>query len=92
MCRNYYDVRAFGAVMSTGDDPCGIVRGPVQINFARSISEIYQEDVTITRQARTTEDRQQTGETEMGKRPLSLTHYTEQRGIYLRLWQIRSLG
>ena len=36
MCRNYYDVRMFGAVMSTGDNPCGIVRGPVQINFARS--------------------------------------------------------
>ncbi len=71
MCRNYYDVRAFGAVMSTGDDPCGIVRGPVQINFARSISEIYQEDVTITRQARTTEDRQQKGgETEMGKKTI----------------------
>ena len=38
MCKNYYDVRMFGAVMSTGDNPCGIVRGPVQINFARSIS------------------------------------------------------
>lgn len=70
MCRNYFDVRAFGAVMSTGDDPCGIVRGPVQINFARSISPIYQEDVIITRQARTTEDRQQTGETEMGKKSI----------------------
>lgn len=68
MCRNYYDVRAFGAVMSTGDDPCGIVRGPVQINFARSLSPINIQDVTITRQARTTEDRQTTGETEMGRK------------------------
>ena len=33
ICENYYDVRTFGAVMSTGNDPCGIVRGPVQINF-----------------------------------------------------------
>ncbi|MDY5498155.1 MAG: type I-C CRISPR-associated protein Cas7/Csd2 [Anaerobutyricum sp.] len=68
MCRNYYDVRTFGAVMSTGDDPCGIVRGPVQINFARSISPVSIQDVTITRQARTTEERKKTGETEMGRK------------------------
>lgn len=70
MCRNYFDVRAFGAVMSTGDDPCGIVRGPVQINFAKSISPINIEEVTITRQARTTEERKETGETEMGKKSM----------------------
>lgn len=68
MCRNYYDVRVFGAVMSTGDDPCGIVRGPVQINFARSLSPINIQDVSITRQARTTEERTETGETEMGRK------------------------
>ena len=68
MCKNYFDVRVFGAVMSTGDDPCGIVRGPVQINFARSLSPINIQDVTITRQARTTEDRKATGETEMGRK------------------------
>lgn len=68
MCRNYFDVRTFGAVMSTGDDPCGIVRGPVQINFARSISPINIQDVTITRQARTTEARTETGDTEIGKK------------------------
>ena len=68
MCRTYFDVRAFGAVMSTGDDPCGIVRGPVQINFARSISPINIQEVTITRQARTTEERSETGDTEMGKK------------------------
>ena len=54
--------------MSTGDDPCGIVRGPVQINFARSISPVNIQDVTITRQARTTEERKETGETEMGRK------------------------
>ena len=68
MCKNYFDVRTFGAVMSTGDDPCGIVRGPVQINFARSISPVNIQDVTITRQARTTEDRTATGDTEMGRK------------------------
>ena len=68
MCRNYYDVRTFGAVMSTGDYPCGIVRGPVQINFSRSLSPINIQDVTITRQARTTEDRMGTGSTEIGKK------------------------
>ena len=70
MCRTYFDVRAFGAVMSTGDDPCGIVRGPVQINFARSISPVNVQDVTITRQARTTEDRKETGDTEMGRKSM----------------------
>ncbi len=70
MCRNYYDVRMFGAVMSTGDNPCGIVRGPVQINFARSISPVNIQDITITRQARTTEDRMETGSTEMGKKSI----------------------
>ena len=70
ICRNYFDVRTFGAVMSTGDDPCGIVRGPVQINFARSVDPVYVQDITITRQARTTEDRQSTGNTEMGKKSI----------------------
>ena len=70
MCRNYFDVRAFGAVMSTGDDPCGIVRGSVQINFAKSISPVNIQDVTITRQARTTEERKETGETEMGRKSM----------------------
>lgn len=68
MCRNYFDVRVFGAVMSTGEDQCGIVRGPVQINFARSLSPINIQDVSITRQARTTEARTETGETEMGRK------------------------
>lgn len=49
MCVNFFDVRTFGAVMSTGDN-CGQVRGPVQINFSRSIDPITQQEVTITRQ------------------------------------------
>lgn len=68
MCKNYFDVRTFGAVMSTGEDSCGIVRGPVQLTFARSVSPVFVEDIAITRQARTTEDRQETGETEIGRK------------------------
>lgn len=68
MCKNYFDVRTFGAVMSTGDNPCGIVRGPVQLTFARSVSPVFVEDIAITRQARTTEDRQKTGKTEIGRK------------------------
>jgi CRISPR-associated protein Csd2 len=49
MCANFFDVRTFGAVMTTGDN-CGQVRGPVQINFSRSIDPIMQQEVTITRQ------------------------------------------
>lgn len=57
MCNNYYDVRTFGAVMATGDGDkeekcaCGTVRGPVQINFARSIDRISPQELSITRQA-----------------------------------------
>ncbi|HIU97495.1 MAG TPA: type I-C CRISPR-associated protein Cas7/Csd2 [Candidatus Ornithoclostridium faecigallinarum] len=73
MCFNYYDVRTFGAVMSTGDNPCGIVRGPVQLNFARSIDPIYPQELTITRQAvtnagRIKEDKLTGTTTEMGKK------------------------
>ncbi len=64
ICKNYYDVRTFGAVMSTGKNFCGIVRGPVQINFAKSIDQIFAQEITITRQAHTTEDGQKT----MGKK------------------------
>lgn len=68
ICRNYFDARTFGAVMSTGDDPCGIVRGPVQINFARSIDPVLPQEITITRQALTTEtDKAEKGNT-MGKK------------------------
>ncbi|MGF7186249.1 CRISPR-associated protein Csd2 [Desulfitispora alkaliphila] len=54
MCKNFYDVRAFGAVMST-DINCGQVRGAVQFNFGRSIDPIVQQEVSITRMAVTNE-------------------------------------
>lgn len=68
MCQNYFDVRTFGAVMSTGDDQCGIVRGPVQFNFAKSLDPIFPQEITITRQAKTTVQRKEAGDTEMGKK------------------------
>ena len=68
MCKNYYDVRAFGAVMSTGDAPCGVVRGPIQINFAKSIDPIATQEITITRMAITNQKDAAKGETEMGKK------------------------
>ncbi len=54
MCKNFYDVRTFGAVMSTGVD-CGQVRGPVQLTFARSVDPVVTQEHTITRMAVTTE-------------------------------------
>lgn len=67
MCDNFYDIRTFGAVMST-EVNCGTVRGPVQFNFARSIDPIYPQEITITRMAVTkeTEDKTQ----EMGRKSI----------------------
>ncbi len=50
MCNNFYDIRMFGAVMTTGVN-CGQVRGPVQITFARSIDQVIPLDLSITRVA-----------------------------------------
>lgn len=50
MCQNFYDIRTFGAVMTTGVN-CGQVRGPIQLTFARSIDPIVPMEVTITRVA-----------------------------------------
>jgi CRISPR-associated protein Csd2 len=55
MCRQFYDIRAFGAVMTTGVN-CGQVRGPVQLTFARSIDPIVPLEFSITRKSVTTED------------------------------------
>ena len=54
MCANFFDVRTFGAVMSTGVN-CGQVRGPVQMNFGRSIEPVLAREITITRMAVATE-------------------------------------
>ena len=55
MCANFFDVRTFGAVMSTKGANCGQVRGPVQLAFGRSIDPILSLEVSITRMAVTTE-------------------------------------
>lgn len=54
MCRNYYDIRTFGAVMST-EVNCGQVRGPVQISFARSVEPVVAVEHAITRSSVTNE-------------------------------------
>ncbi|HAT1660423.1 TPA: type I-C CRISPR-associated protein Cas7/Csd2 [Legionella pneumophila] len=54
MCLNFYDVRTFGAVMSTGIN-AGQVRGPVQLTFARSVEPVVTSEHTITRMAVATE-------------------------------------
>lgn len=51
MCKNFYDVRTFGAVMSTGDKTCGQVRGPVQLSFAKSVDPIIPIDISMSRTA-----------------------------------------
>ena len=54
MCQKYYDIRLFGAVMSTGKN-AGQVRGPLQLTFGRSVNPIAAMEVTITRMAVATE-------------------------------------
>ena len=81
MCREYYDVRTFGAVMTTfvkNNLNCGQVRGPVQLTFARSVDPIVQQEVTITRVAITTEADAEKKGTEMGRKyvvPYALYRY-----------------
>jgi CRISPR-associated protein Csd2 len=70
MCKRFFDIRMFGAVLSTGKLNAGQVRGPTQITFAKSIDPIFQFELSITRQARTTEERMETGQTEMGRKAI----------------------
>jgi CRISPR-associated protein Csd2 len=68
MCANFYDVRSFGAVMSTSGGNCGQVRGPVQIAFGHSEEAIVPQEVTITRMAATTEDESKGDNRTMGRK------------------------
>lgn len=71
MCSNFFDIRTFGAVMTTftkGSLNCGQVRGPVQIGFSRSIDPVLPQEVTITRVAITTEADAEKKNTEMGRK------------------------
>jgi CRISPR-associated protein Csd2 len=78
MCRNFYDVRTFGAVMSTGVN-CGQVRGPVQLTFARSVAPVVALEHSITRMAVATEaeaEKQQGDNRTMGRK------FTVPYGLY----------
>lgn len=73
MCRNFFDIRTFGAVMSLKENNCGQVRGPVQMNFARSVEPVVPLEVTITRMAVATakEAKSQEGDNRtMGKKSI----------------------
>ncbi|MBI5780408.1 MAG: type I-C CRISPR-associated protein Cas7/Csd2 [Rhodocyclales bacterium] len=79
MCQNFFDVRTFGAVMSTGVN-CGQVRGPVQLTFARSVDPIVAQEHSITRMAVTTEEeaaKQQGDNRTMGRK------HTVPYGLYI---------
>lgn len=78
MCKNFFDVRTFGAVMSTGVN-CGQVRGPVQLTFARSVSPVVALEHSITRMAVATEaeaEKQQGDNRTMGRK------FTVPYGLY----------
>lgn len=67
MCELYYDIRAFGAVLSTGAN-AGQVRGPVQVTFGRSVDPIVTLEHCITRMSVTSEEDAKSKETEMGRK------------------------
>ena len=70
MCANFFDIRAFGAVMTT-EVNCGQVRGPVQLAFAKSVEPIFAQEISITRMAVTTKaeaEKQQGDNRTMGRK------------------------
>lgn len=84
MCKRFYDVRTFGAVMSTGNKNAknaGQVRGPIQLTFARSLSPIVRAEHTITRMAVT--DGKGSSADNMGTRQTMGRKYTVPYGLYL---------
>jgi CRISPR-associated protein Csd2 len=79
MCKNFFDVRTFGAVMSTGVN-CGQVRGPIQLTFGRSVDPIVAQEHSITRMAVATEaeaEKQQGDNRTMGRK------FTVPYGLYI---------
>jgi len=73
MCQHYYDIRTFGAVMTTfvkGALNCGQVRGPVQLAFGKSIDPIFSRDISVTRVAITTEEDALKKDNEMGRKSI----------------------
>jgi CRISPR-associated protein Csd2 len=80
MCERFYDVRTFGAVMTTGKKNAGQVRGPIQLTFARSVSPIVTAEHTITRMAVT--DAKDTKADDMGARQTMGRKYTIPYALY----------
>lgn len=83
MCQNFYDIRTFGAVMTTfvkANLNCGQVRGPVQMGFAKSVDRFFHRRITITRVAITTEEDAAKKGTENGKK------------IYCSVWSVPGRG
>ncbi len=80
MCDRYFDVRTFGAVMTTGKKNAGQVRGPIQLTFSRSISPIVTAEHTITRMAVT--DAKESDANEMGTRQTMGRKYTIPYALY----------
>ena len=78
LCDNYFDIRTFGAVMSTGAN-AGQVRGPVQLTFGRSVDPVISLEHSITRMAVTTE--KESVEQEGGNRTMG-RKYTIPYGLY----------
>lgn len=70
MCENYFDIRSFGAVLSTGNAPAGQVRGAIQVSDAWSMDRIYTVPMTITRIGITTEADFEKKESEMGRKSI----------------------
>lgn len=68
MCNHFYDIRTFGAVLSTGDYPAGQVRGPIQLTFSQSIDPIIPMDISITRVAVTEIDKEKKTTSTMGRK------------------------
>ncbi|SDI54002.1 CRISPR-associated protein Csd2 [Sinosporangium album] len=69
MCQTFYDVRMFGAVMTTGTKPCGRVQGPMQLTFSRSVDPVLPHEHGITRVTQTRQEDIDKGEsTEMGNK------------------------
>ncbi|ARP50463.1 MULTISPECIES: type I-C CRISPR-associated protein Cas7/Csd2 [Caproicibacterium] len=71
MCSQFYDIRTFGAVMTTmvkGALNCGQVRGPVQLSFSRSVDPVIAQEISITRVAISTEDDAEKKNNEMGSK------------------------
>ena len=73
LCKQYYDVRTFGAVLSTGDNvDVGRVTGPIQITLSRSIDPVTIADLSITRQAATKKDDFEAKGSTIGRKPVVL--------------------